>query len=126
MCAHATHRMMLMNAHSNECKRRKVKCNGQAPCQRCQKQSLECACFPERRNSKQNTECATSPSAKEHLAHMTDGNISRHVQQLSLQITSLQKQISTLSETLVVLNAETCRPPLNLDCLLYTSPSPRD
>ncbi|CAI7595256.1 unnamed protein product [Penicillium manginii] len=26
----------------NECKRRKIKCNGQAPCQRCGRQRLEC------------------------------------------------------------------------------------
>ncbi|KAH6661829.1 hypothetical protein B0J14DRAFT_611602 [Halenospora varia] len=69
----------------NECKRRKVKCNGQTPCQRCRKQSLGCIYFPERNSNEQST----------------------HVQHLSLQITSLQQQISILSETLVALNAET-------------------
>lgn len=28
--------------HSNECKRRKIKCNGQVPCQRCGHLNLEC------------------------------------------------------------------------------------
>jgi hypothetical protein len=27
---------------SNECKRRKIKCNGQAPCHRCGRQHIEC------------------------------------------------------------------------------------
>lgn len=27
---------------SNECKRRKIKCNGQVPCQRCGRQHIEC------------------------------------------------------------------------------------
>lgn len=29
---------------SNECKRRKIKCNGQVPCQRCGHLNLECKC----------------------------------------------------------------------------------
>ena len=29
---------------SNECKRRKIKCNGQVPCQRCGHLDLECQC----------------------------------------------------------------------------------
>lgn len=32
--------------HSNECKRRKIKCNGQTPCQRCEKLELECIYAP--------------------------------------------------------------------------------
>lgn len=31
---------------SNECKRRKIKCNGQTPCQRCGNLSLECMYAP--------------------------------------------------------------------------------
>ena len=31
---------------SNECKRRKIKCNGQIPCQRCEKLELECIYAP--------------------------------------------------------------------------------
>lgn len=31
---------------SNECKRRKIKCNGQTPCQRCGNLSLECVYAP--------------------------------------------------------------------------------
>jgi Fungal Zn(2)-Cys(6) binuclear cluster domain len=31
---------------SNECKRRKIKCNGETPCQRCGNLSLECVYAP--------------------------------------------------------------------------------
>lgn len=35
-------RHLLIDKSSNECKRRKIKCNGQSPCQRCGRQQLEC------------------------------------------------------------------------------------
>jgi hypothetical protein len=33
---------LLTELSSNECKRRKIKCNGQTPCQRCGRQRIEC------------------------------------------------------------------------------------
>jgi hypothetical protein len=35
-----------LNENSNECKRRKIKCNGQSPCQRCGNLNLECMYAP--------------------------------------------------------------------------------
>lgn len=34
--------MLTQCQHSNECKRRKIKCNGQTPCQRCGRQRIDC------------------------------------------------------------------------------------
>ena len=34
--------LMGLFTHSNECKRRKIKCNGQTPCQRCGRQRIDC------------------------------------------------------------------------------------
>lgn len=33
---------LLLKLRSNECKRRKIKCNGLTPCQRCGRQEIEC------------------------------------------------------------------------------------
>ena len=38
--------MLTRVANSNECKRRKIKCNGETPCQRCGNLSLECVYAP--------------------------------------------------------------------------------
>jgi hypothetical protein len=35
-----------LKQNSNECKRRKIKCNGQTPCQRCGNLNLECQYAP--------------------------------------------------------------------------------
>lgn len=37
---------VILTCRSNECKRRKIKCNGQTPCQRCGNMSLECVYTP--------------------------------------------------------------------------------
>jgi len=35
-------RIVLIRPNSNECKRRKIKCNGNQPCQRCGNLNIEC------------------------------------------------------------------------------------
>lgn len=36
------HGALSLKLQSNECKRRKIKCNGQTPCGRCGRQDIEC------------------------------------------------------------------------------------
>ena len=64
------------NHHSNECKRRKIKCNGNTPCQRCGNLNLECQYAPN---------CCTN-GFKE----------SEEFRQMNAQINSLQEQVNTL------------------------------
>ncbi|KAF2842321.1 fungal-specific transcription factor-like protein [Patellaria atrata CBS 101060] len=52
----------------NECKRRKIKCNGQTPCQRCGNLSLECVYAPNCCNSFKDSEEYKAMS--EHIAHL--------------------------------------------------------
>ncbi|KAJ5088948.1 hypothetical protein N7532_007632 [Penicillium argentinense] len=61
----------------NECKRRKIKCNGEGPCQRCGRQRLECVYV----------ENARPDSTGEH----------ENFERLFEQMKSMQDQISTLS-----------------------------
>ncbi|KAK5054436.1 hypothetical protein LTR84_001326 [Exophiala bonariae] len=64
----------------NECKRRKIKCNGQTPCQRCGNLSLECVYAPN---------CCTN-SLKD----------SAEFRQMRDHITSLQEQVNDLYASL--------------------------
>ncbi|KAI1616941.1 fungal-specific transcription factor domain-containing protein [Exophiala viscosa] len=77
----------------NECKRRKIKCNGQAPCQRCGNLSLECVYAPN---------CCTN-SLKD----------SAEFNQMRDEITTLQMQVNELFTSLSELRSrpETAYPP---------------
>lgn len=50
---------------SNECKRRKIKCNGQTPCQRCGNLNLDCQYAPNCCNNFKETECVLA-TFREH------------------------------------------------------------
>ncbi|KAG4025101.1 hypothetical protein MFRU_066g00040 [Monilinia fructicola] len=69
----------------NECKRRKIKCNGNTPCQRCGNLNLECQYAPN---------CCTN-GFKE----------SEEFRQMNLQLTSLQEQVDNLYANLNALRA---------------------
>ncbi|KAI6897753.1 hypothetical protein KC355_g20106, partial [Hortaea werneckii] len=74
----------------NECKRRKIKCNGQTPCQRCGNLNLECVYAPNCCNGFKD-----SHEYKEMQAH----------------VASLQDQISMLYHDLSSLRAQLGQPP---------------
>ncbi|KAF7171213.1 hypothetical protein CNMCM5623_003615 [Aspergillus felis] len=67
----------------NECKRRKIKCNGQSPCQRCDRQHIECV-YAERPRSDSSDQ----------------QNMSRLIEQMS----AMQEQISALSAAVYALS----------------------
>jgi hypothetical protein len=75
-------------AYSNECKRRKIKCNGQTPCQRCGHLNLECLYAPN---------CC--PNFKD----------SDEFKQLSDHVSHLQHQVNTLFDSLNLLRRDTLR-----------------
>ena len=62
--------------YSNECKRRKIKCNGNTPCQRCGNLNLECQYAPN---------CCTN-GFKE----------SEEFRQMNAHLVALQEQVDTL------------------------------
>ncbi|KAL1962252.1 hypothetical protein VTN77DRAFT_9842 [Rasamsonia byssochlamydoides] len=66
----------------NECKRRKIRCNGQQPCQRCGRQMVQCI-------------------------YAVDSSVhdSQNIEQLLRQVQSLQEQVNTLSGTVSILAA---------------------
>lgn len=70
----------------NECKRRKIKCNGQTPCQRCGNLNLECVYSPN---------CCTgfkdSQEYKDMAAHI--GSLQEQVNTLYHEMSSLRAQI---------------------------------
>ncbi|KKA19809.1 C6 transcription factor [Rasamsonia emersonii CBS 393.64] len=66
----------------NECKRRKIRCNGQQPCQRCGRRMVECI-----------------------YAVDSSVNDSQNIEQLLHQVQSLQEQVKTLSGTVDTLVA---------------------
>ncbi|KAF2637968.1 fungal-specific transcription factor-like protein [Massarina eburnea CBS 473.64] len=66
----------------NECKRRKIKCNGQTPCQRCGNLQLECTYAPN---------CCNNFKESEEF------------KQMSAQISSLQEQVEQLFTNLTTL-----------------------
>ncbi|CAN9108910.1 unnamed protein product [Alternaria alternata] len=69
----------------NECKRRKIKCNGETPCQRCGNLNLECAYAPNCCNSFKDSD---------------------EFKQMSTHITSLQQQVDDLFQNLNALRAQ--------------------
>ncbi|TGJ79550.1 hypothetical protein E0Z10_g9201 [Xylaria hypoxylon] len=73
----------------NECKRRKIKCNGESPCARCGHLNLQCLYAPN---------CCTS-SVKD----------SDEFKQMAAQVNHLQDQVETLFSNLNALRAETLR-----------------
>ncbi|KAI0201662.1 fungal-specific transcription factor domain-containing protein [Astrocystis sublimbata] len=73
----------------NECKRRKIKCNGESPCGRCGHLNLQCLYAPNC--------CATSFKDSDEF------------KQMSAQVSHLQDQVDTLFNNLNALRAETLR-----------------
>ncbi|KAF2808499.1 uncharacterized protein BDZ99DRAFT_572355 [Mytilinidion resinicola] len=76
----------------NECKRRKIKCNGQNPCQRCGNLALECMYAPNCCNSFKESE-----EFKQMDAHIS--SLQEQVDQLFANISSLRTQVSTSPNT---------------------------
>lgn len=92
-------------SRSNECKRRKIKCNGQMPCNRCGNLNLDCVYAPNC--------CASSFKDSEYDLSNTkqDGtNTSAdwpsEFKNMSAQIETLQKQVDTLYTNMNHLRAE--------------------
>ncbi|KAK1754011.1 hypothetical protein QBC47DRAFT_302419 [Echria macrotheca] len=73
----------------NECKRRKIKCNGQTPCQRCGHLNLQCLYAPNC--------CSSSFKDSDEFRQVTD------------QVTRLQDQVNELLESMNALRQETLR-----------------
>ncbi|KAI0450221.1 fungal-specific transcription factor domain-containing protein [Xylaria acuta] len=73
----------------NECKRRKIKCNGENPCGRCGHLNLQCLYAPNC--------CATSFKDSDEF------------KQMAAQVSHLQEQVETLFNNLNALRAETLR-----------------
>ena len=71
---------------SNECKRRKIKCNGNKPCQRCGNLNLECQYAPN---------CCTNGFKD-----------SEEFRQMNAQLSSLQEQVDNLFASLTALRNE--------------------
>ncbi|OCL04624.1 fungal-specific transcription factor-like protein [Glonium stellatum] len=72
----------------NECKRRKIKCNGQNPCQRCGNLSLECLYAPNCCNNFKD-----SDEFKQMDAHIS--SLQEQVDQLFANLNSLRNQVDT-------------------------------
>lgn len=70
----------------NECKRRKIKCNGQAPCQRCGNLNLECVYAPNCCNGFKD-----SQEFKDMSAHI--GSLQEQVNSLYQDLNSLRAQL---------------------------------
>ncbi|KAL4921104.1 fungal-specific transcription factor domain-containing protein [Aspergillus aurantiobrunneus] len=84
----------------NECKRRKIKCNGQVPCQRCGHLKLECwlpnSCF--------DSEYALLYGST--VSPTNDSARSREFRSMTEQIASLQDQVGSLFTSLNELRAQ--------------------
>ncbi|KAI8947614.1 fungal-specific transcription factor domain-containing protein [Xylaria longipes] len=88
----------------NECKRRKIKCNGETPCGRCGHLNLQCLYAPNC--------CATSFKDSDEF------------KQMSAQFSHLQEKVETLSNNFNALRAETLRAgPLHQPDRTLTGPS---
>ncbi|KAK3316513.1 hypothetical protein B0H66DRAFT_297052 [Apodospora peruviana] len=72
----------------NECKRRKIKCNGQSPCDRCGKLNLQCLYSPN---------CCTNFKDSDEFKQVTS------------QLSHLQEQVDALSNSMKALRQETVR-----------------
>lgn len=75
--------------YSNECKRRKIKCNGETPCQRCGNLNLQCLYAPNC--------CANSFKESEEFRQMSDS------------LVRLQEQMESLQRNMTALQQETLR-----------------
>ncbi|KAI1864411.1 uncharacterized protein JN550_008968 [Neoarthrinium moseri] len=73
----------------NECKRRKIKCNGETPCQRCGNLNLQCLYAPNC--------CSTNFKDSDEFKHMNN------------TVSRLQEQVETLFNNLNSLRSETLR-----------------
>ncbi|KAK2875365.1 hypothetical protein FQN49_001659 [Arthroderma sp. PD_2] len=78
-----TKRNRYISLACNECKRRKIKCNGQVPCQRCGHLSLECLYSPNC--------CNSNFKDSEEFRSMKD-----HIERLQEQVNSLFENITGL------------------------------
>ncbi|KAF2996659.1 hypothetical protein E8E13_003755 [Curvularia kusanoi] len=74
----------------NECKRRKIKCNGQTPCQRCGNLNLECLYAPNCCNN-----FKESDEFKQMTAHIT--SLQQQVDDLFHNLASLRTHVDTQS-----------------------------
>lgn len=72
--------------HSNECKRRKIKCNGETPCQRCGNLNLACLYAPNC--------CSNSFKDSDEFKSVTN------------QLNRLQEEVNWLNQTLKTLQAD--------------------
>lgn len=88
---------------SNECKRRKIKCNGQTPCQRCGNLALDCVYAPN---------CCTS--------NFKDTDDFRN---MSNQIASLQDQVNALFASMNTLRADLAHQQPPIDPFLQHQPT---
>lgn len=77
----------LTKPRSNECKRRKIKCNGETPCQRCGTLNLVCLYAPNC--------CSNSFKDSDEFKRMT------------AQVTRLQEQVDSLYQAMTTLRTET-------------------
>ena len=80
----------LTRTPSNECKRRKIKCNGQTPCQRCGNLNLACLYAPNC--------CSTNFKETEEFRRVTE------------QLNSLQNEVNWLNQTVRALQPDASRP----------------
>ncbi|KAK4099466.1 hypothetical protein N658DRAFT_498401 [Parathielavia hyrcaniae] len=88
----------------NECKRRKIKCNGQTPCQRCGHLNLQCLYAPN---------CCSSVKDSDEF------------KDLAAQVRHLQDEVGTLFNSMNALRQETARlAPLQDRVLPPPAPSP--
>lgn len=74
---------------SNECKRRKIKCNGETPCQRCGNLNLACLYAPNC--------CSNNFKDSDEFKQVTD------------QISNLQREVSALNQTVRTLQSDPTR-----------------
>lgn len=74
--------ILLTVSHSNECKRRKIKCNGQTPCQRCGNLNLDCVYAPN---------CCTGFKDSQEFK-----DLNAHIGALQDQVNLLYENISSL------------------------------
>lgn len=90
-----------MTSRSNECKRRKIKCNGESPCHRCGNLSLECLYAPNC--------CSSGFKDSEYVPdtslHRTQPlTLYREFRQINAHISSLQEQVDNLYSNLNALH----------------------
>lgn len=94
------------NLESNECKRRKIKCNGETPCQRCGNLNLVCLYAPNC--------CSNNFKDSEDFKQVTN------------QVQRLQDEVSWLNQTVKALQADSTRlaPIQDRSAIATISPTP--